>query len=495
MPWYWIWFALWLPLSLAALVAGWAARDRLRVLLREGRSPTLLLAGWGIAVLMLSLLATPTGDEPHYLIMSQSLLNDGDFDLRNNYEQAQYLAYYPEPIPDPHVTIVGEHWYPVHDFGLPVLAAPWFALGGRAGVVVLLVLMSLAGLRLLWSTIRLAGFSGKTATVGTLVAALTLPFVVMAGQIFPEVPAFLLVTMSLWALFGARQPLRLVTLAVALAALPWLHPKYLALGLALIVADLVLNIGGGARRRAVVLVPVFAASAVALALVSYAYYGVPLPGAGILMPSAPFGNDWLRPIAGIFLAHPWEGMAGLLFDQQSGLLFVSPIFIVAIGGWVFLWRRSRRPATALGVVFLSVYLPAAAFSNWFGGFSSPARFLVPTVPVLVLLLAEVLERAGDRGRRMLAILAVPSIALAYLMATLPSFVRYGDPATLHNYFVATLERLANVDLTLLFPSLRTPSAATWLTLLGYVAFTVVINAYVLRFESQAVSHRPGIRAG
>ena len=62
--------------------------------------------------------------------MIQSLLRDGDFDLRNNYENQDYLAYNPDVIPDPHVIVTGERWYPVHAIGLPILAAPVHAVGG-----------------------------------------------------------------------------------------------------------------------------------------------------------------------------------------------------------------------------------------------------------------------------------------------------------------------------------------------------------------------------
>ena len=41
------------------------------------------------------------GDEPHYLIMAQSLWQDGDLDLRGNYYSRDYLAYNPGPI-EPH---------------------------------------------------------------------------------------------------------------------------------------------------------------------------------------------------------------------------------------------------------------------------------------------------------------------------------------------------------------------------------------------------------
>ena len=54
-------------------------------------------------------------------------------------------------------------------------------------------------------------------------------------------------------------------------------------------------------------------------------------------PRAPYGHAtdmrWAR------IPH---GLAGLLLDQQFGLLPNAPIYLLALGGFVALWRRDRR---------------------------------------------------------------------------------------------------------------------------------------------------------
>ena len=41
--------------------------------------------------------ASITGDEPFYLLTTQSLLFDGDFDLRNQYEARSYESFFDHP--------------------------------------------------------------------------------------------------------------------------------------------------------------------------------------------------------------------------------------------------------------------------------------------------------------------------------------------------------------------------------------------------------------
>src|SRR5205823_2209370 len=42
------------------------------------------------------------GDEPHYLVLTNSLILDGDVDVKNDYLAGRYRNYYPFPL-DPHV--------------------------------------------------------------------------------------------------------------------------------------------------------------------------------------------------------------------------------------------------------------------------------------------------------------------------------------------------------------------------------------------------------
>src|SRR6266851_4907202 len=76
-----------------------------------------------------------TGDEPHYLIAADSLVRDGDLDLRNNYAPKVYLDWYPGATLDRQVkTRADGAQFLVHTYGLPFLIAPAYWLGGGRGV-------------------------------------------------------------------------------------------------------------------------------------------------------------------------------------------------------------------------------------------------------------------------------------------------------------------------------------------------------------------------
>jgi len=475
-------FREWVWISVAILALALAYRPTFRAHLEAGTTPGLAaLAVLALCFAVVSRRATPTGDEPHYLIMTQSLLADGDFDLRNNYENRDYQVYHPAIIPDPHVIVRGESWYPVHAVGLPILAAPVYAVGGRMGVVVLLTVCTVAGIGLLWSVLRLAGFESRVAGITTLVTGLTLPMTAMAGQVFPEVPAFLLVVIALWAILAPDQSRwHRFGLLLSIGILPWLHPKYALLSGAILLFLALVRRGRAGIIQVLAGVAVLIVSVAGHALLSYYWYGAALPGASVLVTRGPTPSDWLPAIIGHFFVRPWVGLFGVLFDQHSGLFFASPVYLLAVPGIVLLWRRAWALAVGCGLIFVSVYLLAGSYGVWYGGYSSPARLLTPTVPVLALALAAMLEAGSPRLRPLFVILAVPSFLHAYLVAALPSFTRYGDPLTNHNFFIGRIEHIFALNLAPLFPSFRHPEPMTWLTTAVYLLGIVALSAVLLR---------------
>jgi hypothetical protein len=79
-PYFWEW--LWITLGAIALACLY--RRTFKEQLQTATPPrAAVLITVAIFLAIVSVRATPTGDEPHYLVMTQSLLGEGDFDLRN----------------------------------------------------------------------------------------------------------------------------------------------------------------------------------------------------------------------------------------------------------------------------------------------------------------------------------------------------------------------------------------------------------------------------
>jgi hypothetical protein len=438
----------------------------------DARAAMVLLAAFALVNSWALAVQWPTGDEPHYLLITQSLLYDGDFDLRNNYERGQYALYYPPLQPlAPHVASRDGRWYPWHGVGLPIVSAPFFAVAGRPGVVALLTVVTVAGLALLWSALVRARFTPVVASQAVLVAGFTLPVASLSAQVFGEIPAFLLVSTALRAVF-ARPPARgdVAAIAVGLALLPWLHAKYVLIAAGLLVL-VVLRWGRSVARLAIA-VPALAlgVSTAALAVLSGIWYGVPVPGAQFLADGS--------------LGNPVVGLPGVLFDQQAGLFVASPVYVLALPGLVLLWRRDPRLTMGVGLVIGVVYVLAGTHVEWYGGEASPARYITPAVPLLAVALAALLRDGSPAAQRAFAVLEVPSFGVALLLLAMPAgHTRYGDPATHHSFFIAVVERAAGLDLTWLVPSFRSLEPVVWLTTAVYLLGVVWITKVFARIGS------------
>jgi hypothetical protein len=120
---------------------------------------------------------------------------------------------------------------------------------------------------------------------------------------------------------------------------------------------------------------------------------------------------------------PLRTLVGLFVDGAYGLLPYAPVFLLGLAGLPLLFRRGRREGWALGLAGLGAILPVLGWRNWWG-FSPPARFTIPLVPVLALAAAARLAAAPGRGlARWRFALVAAGLALALLMFWEPRQMR------------------------------------------------------------------------
>jgi hypothetical protein len=325
--------------------------------------------------------------------------------------------------------------------GYAAIIAPFFALGGRALVLVLQALAAAGTGALLigeaWRVFR----SRAVAVFAWAAYALILPVQVYAGQIFPS-------TLAACAIFGGfvlarrlagveRDTAMLLALALGAVAavLPWLHTKYLQPSLALVVLGIAaLRPRWPARdhadRRALwsaaVLGGLWLLSLALIALYSHRYFGSWTP------PNARAQPD---------LAHPHPGDVVILFSdillgQQSGLVPWAPLDLLAAVGLALLVRQ--RPRTGWAVVALlaamaAAFLPAA-ITPVFQGTSLPGRFTLEWAPFCALAVAAVFGwgwRGAKRGGAWSRRAVVAGAAALLLVSAWFAVVGQRDPARLY----------------------------------------------------------------
>ena len=375
-----------LALGLAGLVVvvlgrGWAPGRRLLL--------PVLVALYAAIALRVQTTVGPHGDEPHYLMVAESILRDGDLELEQDYAEERYRKFTRETLA-PHYRVRGRGGaiYSVHAIGLSLLILPAYALGGYPAVSFFMALLAALLAREVRTLLQESGASEKAAEGIAWLLALSPPLVHFVGLVFTEIPAALVIARALR--LGREKDAsawRTVSWAAPLVLLPWFNVRYAPVTAILVVYALSARLP---RARAALVLVASAVSAVAIGAYHFVLYG-------FFDPRLVWGR---RPE--FALGTLAEGLPGLALDQEFGLLPYAPVMALCAAGFVRLARDGTRQAWAALALVAVVVGTAASWHMWRGGFNPPARFLMPLLPVLALGLAAAVRHGTGAAAALLA---------------------------------------------------------------------------------------------
>lgn len=369
------------------------------------------------------------GDEPHYLLAAESLVEDGDVNVLDEYAARRYADFYPYDLERHGRTAEGRLNEP-HGVGFPLLVAPAYALAGPTGVELFLAAIAALALVLAYR-LALRVVPDPWALGAALAVGLSPPFVAYGTAVYPELAAAAtLAGAALMALRLGERVTRRDAFAcfLLLGTLPWLGTKFALAGL--VVGAFAARALWRARRRtlAVGAVEVSLFSVAVYVAINEAIYGGPTPYAAAL--AGETGTDASFP--GGYLNRAYR-LVALFIDRDYGLLRWAPVFVLAIAGLWFLWRSHRdrlaRAVPGVRAMELTAGLCAAALGAQllvaaFGaptmfGFWFPPRHLLAGLPLALPLVAWGLRQLPRFGSALTALTLAGS---AWLYAD----VRWGD---------------------------------------------------------------------
>ena len=443
-----------------------------------------LLAGWQLSAFL------PAGDEPHYLVIADSLRYDGDLKIENNHRARHYLEYFPgEMKPDYLRRGVDGQIYSIHAPGLPALLLPAYALFGYRGAVAFLALLSAAASGLAWRLCFDLTRRAGAAWFGWAVAALPVPVLFHASSIYPDGVGAILVLTGAAALIHADRLTvpRALLHGAALALLPWLHTRFvlLAAALAICVLARLATLAMAARART-------AATAgrgrlprragrergrVVRFLLRRVRHAGPISAVRHLhaeraRPHRPRPDGTaVRSAVRLDLECPHlpcqRVRIGLDDLSQSTRVGGRSGIRCADSALV-----SRRFALEVLCVVVPYTLAVAMYRMWWGGWSAPARFLTPVLPLLALIAAITFAAARSLTARVSILL---SLAASLWLSAIMLIARHGRLAYNDRDGFALWADWVNpsVDLAAALPSLF---ATPWRTALVRASVFLIAGA-------------------
>lgn len=454
-----------------------------------------------------------TGDEPHYLLITKSILSDGDINIRNNFQGQDYLDFYAGRL-DAHMRAGKkgpEYQFSRHSPLLSLLVVPAYFLGEKTASWIvreeentqlarrILVFfcrlpLCLAAALLSWLFLRL--LMSLTERRGISVAAwillsFTPPLVFYTSLIYPEVLMALIVFLVCRHLLLRKElaTRNLLGMGAGIGLSIWLGIKYAPLAVTmfgfLIISLLREKEGRPSKLFAFLLPQAFLGGGYFFFL--WSLYGNFSPASmytgtiSLAHPQVPFFHNNL-----------WEAFRCALiyfFDQRIGIFAYAPVLILAVPGFVLLRRRNRRAAWLLLTAFVAFY-GFCSLTHYWGGYCPPSRPLLPVSWILSIFLAFSLDEAWSRGQRFIfwLLTAVTFLILAPLLKrplllyhhNLSFF--FDERGTWSNLLTSLSG--AFIDYRKFIPQLIDRNNILWLPLLAWiVGLTAVTVIYLKRGKS------------
>ena len=371
----------------------------------------------------------PSGDEPHFLVISQTLLKYHSLNVMLDYQHGDYRLFYPIAIA-PHVSYSASgQLLPLHSIGGPILwLIPYYFLG-RLGAVFFISCVSVLTIVNIYKFLLIMRVGQKYALMVSLAYAVASPLFIYSHLTFIEpIGAFICIYVLRKIFQDEIKVSDLIISSVLLGILPWVHIRFAFFEMVLFFALLykiyvTIHVpdsfllrwrtrkegdklgtpqtpAGGLRPPALpakqlqdMKYYLYYILPVTILFIAFEIYNYKVWGS--LNPTINEVNDihgGSRP----FVAVPFKGILGVFFDQEFGLFVNFPIFILLLPGIVLAIRRKFLGYNLLMLILSIPYiLVITSFESWSGGWGPAARFILVLLPLYSFYLAYTLEQINN----------------------------------------------------------------------------------------------------
>lgn len=349
------------------------------------------------------------GDEAHYLVIAQSIAQDGDLNVFDQYARDRYREFVEyRLLAHAKVGRGFKKWYSFHLPGLALTLTPFFLFKIPIPLLYFLIrcYLGIFGSLLAVLVYRFALRLWKRKNLALYVALIfifTSPVFFMSFHIFAEVQALLLILYSLYLTVGVKEKkgIHVFLAGLFLGLTVFWGMKYL-------IFIVLFCLGFGIyflRRRRWTLAGLYVASPLLFLALFFLYlflaYGSFSPMSvytGVLTEAQK--AEYYSGVAQTGWKIRVETLLGYFLDQRDGLLLYNPFYFFFFPGLVLALRRFKKFYPYLLAALPGfVYLLYHGYSTVRPGVCPQARYLVPVIWILMLFSVLYYLHSGNRSFR------------------------------------------------------------------------------------------------
>lgn len=344
------------------------------------------------------------GDEPHYMVVADSIFNDRDINLNNNYNEITYRTFRGDKLNGEHITIDKEgNFKPFHGILPSILYSSGFLFTNITGTYkakiaikidrIIQLIIFVIGFWLTYDNLKkIFGVKNKNEYLISILVALISPTLALYSTVlFPDMIQGVGLLFTCMAVYSYHKIITLEKINVSIQDYIILFIGGIVTGLNIfvhyktiissflivfsyLVYQYILNKKIYIKKDAGFFVFPVILFVFLHMLMTYSWYGL-ISFASIqgFTPEQGYKGG----ITSLFPNNAAVGIAGLLLDLDKGILFTSPLLLCYLLGFKDWVKNNRLSFVIFGIPSLISIMLYSCYMEWWAGYAPAGRYLIP----------------------------------------------------------------------------------------------------------------------
>ncbi|MCX8093961.1 MAG: hypothetical protein N3E50_07355 [Candidatus Goldbacteria bacterium] len=436
-----------------------------------------------------TLIYPPTGDEPHYITTAISIAKDLDFNLKNNYEEKRYyFKFYPDYIQDYkniHTIEKNNGYYPTHNIGLSVLISPLITANGRYWLQFFMNLVTAFLIIMIYILLLQIGIDDRKAALLSLSFGICMPIITHASLILTEIPAALLISYAIYFLFTDKNTYsKRIIFFFSIGFLPWLHSKFIIFSFILYIIYyylIVKNNHFNFKNELINNIPVFL-----LFLLNFYYYSI----YNLIYPfqinrlhEKVYTSDLNLHVNKFEInpVHFFIAFLAIFFDRDFGLITYCVLYIISFWGMILAFLKKAKKFLIPVIICIPYLIIFLFWKDWTGSMT-PARQLVPVIPLFIIFAAYFIESFNILNSKLFRVLWILSIFLSWLSTSFP-ILRYSSSK---DKIYLLISKIIPEWILLIIPSFRKNIPAAIIISFFFILIIFYLFNKILKYQDKKI---------